>query len=299
MKFDYRKIIDEVLSKNFWSRTIIMIISIFVLAVNYNIFLLHNELVVGGTSGLATIVNHFNNKIDPATFIFIFNVIFIMISFVLLGSKRTGLTIIGSLLYPLFVSITSGPCELLATHLEFSEFILIAIISGLLFGTANGFIYKTGFSTGGADILIQICNKYLKIPTGVASLVVNVIIIATGGFVFGIEKAIYAIIVVIINSFLVDKIMLGISDSKMFYIQTKKTTEVIEFINSIQSGYTIMRTDGGYSKKTNDIIMCVIPTRDYYMFNNVIKKIDPKAFLIISDCYQVYGGHRKEKFPFI
>lgn len=298
MKFDYKKIMDEVFSQNFWPRLFVVILSILLLAINYNMFLLHNDLVIGGTSGLATILNT-TLGLEPATFIFVFNIIFIIISFIFLGPKNTGLTIIGSLLYPLFVSLTSEPCEFFANKLVFDNFILIVIVSGFLFGIANGFIYKTGFSTGGADILIQIINKYLHIPTGSSSFIINSIVIVCGGLIFGVSKAIYAIIIILINSALVDKIMLGISDSKMFYIHTKKRNEVKDFINSIGSGYTIMRTEGGYTNTANDLIMCVVPTKDYYMFKSVIESIDAEAFFIISDCYEVYGGRRKRKFPYI
>ena len=146
---------------------------------------------------------------------------------------------------------------------------------------------------------MQILNKYMKISTGVASLITSIAVIVPGAFVFGLNKAIYGTIIVIIISVLVDKIMLGISNSKMFYIRTKKAEEVQEFIKEMNTGYTMKKADGAYSKKKYDMIMCVLPTRDYYMFKNVIQKIDPEAFFIITDCYEVYGGKRKDIFPFI
>lgn len=298
MKFDYKKIVDEVCSKNFFPRLIVMIISTLVLAINYNLFLFHNDLVIGGSSGIATIIHYFT-ELDPAVFIMGFNCVFIVISFILLGARTTGMTLIGAVLYPLFVSLTSGFCSKIAGNFELNEFILVAIISGILYGAANGFIYKTGYSTGGVDIIIQIVNKYLKVPTGHASFVINFIIIAAGGITFGLNKAIYATIIIFINSILVDRILIGISNSKMFYIHTKKAEEVKKYIRSLNTGFTIMKTEGGYSNTTNDIIMCVIPTSNYYMFKNVILNIDPSAFFIICDCYEVYGGHRQQKFPFI
>ena len=94
--------------------------------------------------------------------------------------------------------------------------------------------------------------------------------------------------------------MLGISSSKMFYIQTDKTEEVERFIKEeMHTGYTIMNTDNGNKDKRKNIIMCVLSTRDYFMVKNVIRAIDPEAFFIISDCYEVYGGQRKPQFPFI
>lgn len=297
MKFDVKKTIDDTLSKDFWYRTITMIVSMFVLAINYNTFLLPNNFVIGGTGGITTIVSHFT-KIEPSTFIFGFNLVFIVLALFLLGPRKTGLSLIGSLIYPFFVSITSGFCSKIATDLQFETFLLTTIVTAVLYGVANGFIYKTGFSTGGIDILFQILNKYLHIPTGSISLAVNVTIIGLGGVIFGVEKAIYAVLVIFINSTLIDKIMLGISESKVFYIHTKKTKEVQKAIVSLGTGYTVLKSDGSYDSEDNNIIMCVISTKDYYLLKNVVQKIDPVAFFIITDCYQAYGGYRKKNHPF-
>ena len=298
MKFDYKALVDEVRSKNFWPRLFIMVLGVFILAVTYNIFFLKYELVTGGTSGLAIIINHMFN-IDPALFIFIVEIFLLILSFVLLGSKQTGMTILGSLLFPFFISLTGDICATITNNISFDSYVIICLISGVLFGTGSGLVYKMGYSTGGADIVMQILNKYLKISTGVASFITSIVVIVPGAFVFGLNKAIYGTIIVVIISVLVDKIMLGISNSKMFYIRTKKLEEVQDFIKEMNTGYTIIKADGAYSKKKYDMIMCVLPTRDYYMFKNVIQKIDPEAFFIITDCYEVYGGQRKEQFPFI
>ncbi len=298
MKFDYKELIDEVRSKDFWPRLIKMILGVLLLALTYNIFFLPYDLVTGGTSGIGIIVNHLFD-IEPALFIFIVETFLLILSYLLLGPKQTGMTIIGSLLFPLFISLTKMPCEVISKFLEFDGYMIVSLVSGVLFGVGNGIIYKMGYSTGGADVVMQILNKYLKISTGTASFITNIVVIVPGAFVFGINKAIYGIIIIIIISILVDKIMLGISNSKMFYIRTKKAEEVQEFIKEMNTGYTLIKADGGYSKKKYDMIMCVLPTKDYYMFKNVIQKIDSDAFFIITDCYEVYGGQRKEKLPFI
>ena len=298
MKFDYKALVDEVRSKNFWPRLLIMVIGVFILAVTYNLFFLKYNLVTGGTSGLAIIINHLFD-INPALFIFIVEIFLLVLSFILLGAKQTGMTILGSLLFPFFISLTSNVCTEIANSIAYDSYIIISLISGVLFGTGSGLVYKMGYSTGGADIVMKILNKYLKISTGVASFITSIVVVVPGAFVFGINKAIYGIIIIVIVSILVDKIMLGISNSKMFYIRTKKLEEVQEFIKEMNTGYTTIKADGAYSKKKYDMIMCVLPTRDYYMFKNVIQKIDPEAFFIITDCYEVYGGQRKEIFPFI
>lgn len=298
MKFDYKELIEEVQSKNFWPRLFIMIIGVFILAITYNTLLLPYDLVTGGTSGIAIIVNQVFN-ISPSLFIFIVEMLLIIISFLFLGTKQTGMTILGALLFPLFISLTEVPCEAISNSIVFDSNMIVALISGLLFGVGSGIIYKTGYSTGGADIIMQIMNKYMKISNGTASFIVNFIVIIAGAFVFGLNKAIYGTIIIIIISNLVDKILLGISNSKVFYIRTKKIEEVQDFIKAINSGFTLVKSIGGYSKEKYDMIMCVLPTKDYYMFKHVVQEIDPEAFLIITDCYEVYGGQRKENFPFI
>ena len=221
MKFDYNEIIEEVKSQHFWSRLVIMIFAVFLLAITYNTLLLPYELVTGGTSGIAIIINHFFD-IPPAMIIFILEIILLILSFILLGTKKTSMTIIGALLFPFFISITENSCQIITNLVKFDNYIIISLISGILFGIGSGVVYKMGYSTGGGDIIMQILNKYLNISTGTASFITNIIIIFIGAFVFGINKAIYGTIIVIIISILVDKIMLGISTTKMFYIQTKK-----------------------------------------------------------------------------
>ena len=298
MKTSYKKLVEEVTSKNFCNRLIIMLFFEFLLALNYNTFLLPNHIVVGGTSGIAIIVNHFFG-IESALFILLFNIVFIILSFFLLGPEETGKSIIGSIMYPLFVSLTTGLGLYLSKVLIFENFLLTIVVTAVIYGVCNGFIYKTGFFTGGIDILLKIISKYLKIPRGNASFGTNIFIILIGALVFGINKAAYAIIIIFFNSNLVDKIMLGISNNKTFYIRTHKSDEIKKIIGEMDSGYTVIQTQEKDDKHGEDMIMCVINTSDYYMFNNIIQSIDPNAFIIISDCYEVYGGQRKKKFPFI
>ena len=279
-------------------RLIISSISIFIMAVNYNLFFLRNNIVSGGVSGLATIC-HTIFKLAPGVTILVFNIALVIISFFTLGKRATGRTIIGSILYPVFVSLTAPLVVKLYQYTNFKEFILVVLVSGLIYGTFNGIIYKTGYSTGGMDTLILIVNKYFKISTGAASLIINIIIIIVGAFTFGIEKAVYGIIIIVLNTIMINKIQLGISDAKMFYITTKKVEEVKDAIKSLGAGYTMMNTEGGHTQGKNHMIMCVVPTLSYYMFRKTIMDVDNEAFIIISDCYQVYGGHIKENFPFI
>ena len=295
MKIDYKEIIDEVRSKNFWAKFIVLLIGSFLLSINFNLILKPNNLATGGTSGIAVIVSELLPSVKSSTFVLISNILLLIVSFFLLGPKKTGLSVLGSIAYPVMMSLTEGLCIWMLKYVDLSDTVLLIVVSGTLYGTANGLLYKTGFTSGGADIIIQLITKYFKVPNGTASLIFNSAVLTTSAFVFGVDKALLGILIIIINSTLINKIMIGISDSKTFYIQTEKTQQIIEFLKENNAGYTIMKTEGGHTKTANDIIMTVVSTKDFYLYENVIKKIDPEVFLVINDCYEVYGGQSKQK----
>lgn len=86
----------------------------------------------------------------------------------------------------------------------------------------------------------------------------------------------------------------------MFFIYTRKTKEIEKFIiNELQSGVTIFDAEGGFSRNKKKMIMCVVPTRDYYLFKESILLIDSNAFFIVTDCYEVSGGVKRSNLPFI
>ena len=121
------KTIKEIKAKEFIPRFLISSICIFIMALNYNLFFLRNDIVSGGVSGIATIV-HAVFHITPGTTILIFNIVMIIVSYFLLGPKTTGHTILGSIMYPLFVSLTYPLATQLYSYTTFSELIVVVLI---------------------------------------------------------------------------------------------------------------------------------------------------------------------------
>lgn len=299
LELDLKKITEKVFERNFYIRTFILILGVFLLALNYNLFLLPNNFVTGGTSGIAIILKELFG-LSPSLFISISSVVLIIMSYIFLGKEETRKNIIGSILYPVFVSLTAPLATSLLKYLQFDTTIIVVLIAGILSGMANGIIYKTGFTTGGSDILMKIVNKYGKIPEGKSVFTINLVIMVFGAIIFGANKFIYALIILFLNSQLIDRILIGISDSKLFFIYTKKTEEVKNFIlHELKTGVTILDAQGGYSKEASNVLMCVVPTRDYYLFKETVLAIDKKAFFVINDCYEVSGGVKRRNLPFI
>lgn len=293
-----KKIQNFVYYRHFIRRFFLLLIGTTLLALTYNLLLVPNNLVIGGISGLAIIVQKLFG-ITPNIFLYIATFILLMISFIFLGKKETRATIIGSILYPMMVTATFPLANTLKEYFIFDNLLTLALIAGLVDGFSNGIIYKAGFNLGGSDTIMKILNKYVQIPEGKSLLYTNFVIILASGFVFGINKMIYAIIILYISTTLIDRILIGISKSKLFFIYTKETKKVKKFIiEDLKSGITLIDTKGGYQLKSGKLIMCVVPTRDYYYFKESILAIDSEAFFVINDCYDVQGGVKRPNLPF-
>lgn len=264
------------------------IIGCFLVALAFNLFMSPNNLVAGGVSGFSLILKHFFG-LNPSTIISIANVFLIILSFLVLGKEKTKATILGSILFPVFVSLT----EHLSTYISFkeSEMILIAVFGGALQGIGAGLIFRAGYSTGGTDILNMIISKIFKISLGNSMFFTDGTIIVIGAFVFGFNHLMYSLIILYLISTITDKVVLGISDSKAFYIITSKEKEVKDFvINELKHGVTEFKARGGYNSENQTVLMSVVPTREYYKLKEGIHNIDKDAFFVAMDSYEVKGG---------
>ena len=264
------------------------IIGCFLVALAFNLFMSPNNLVAGGISGLSLVLKYFFG-LNPSMIIYIANVFLIILSFSFWGKEKTKASILGSILFPTFVSLT----EHLSTYISFkeSEMILIAIFGGVLQGLGAGLIFRAGYSTGGTDILNMIVSKIFKISLGNSMFFTDGTIIVIGAFVFGFNHLMYSLIILYLISTLTDKVVLGISDSKAFYIITSKEKEVKDFvINELKHGVTEFNAKGGYNSENQTVLMSVVPTREYYKLKEGIHNIDKDAFFVAMDSYEVKGG---------
>ena len=160
-----------------------------------------------------------------------------------------------------------------------------------MYGFGLGMIFKAGFTTGGTDILNQIISKYAKVSIGKAMLFCDGTIVLLSGLTFGATHVMYAIIVLYIISLISDRVILGVSDSKAFYIITDKEELIKEYILKVLNhGVTIFNAQGGYKKDNQTVLMCVLPTKDYYRLKSGINEIDSDAFVVVTDAYEVFGG---------
>lgn len=279
--------IKELYKKNKFVRFANFLLGITILSLAFNILLRPNGLV-SGLSGIS-IITEKEFGFNPSIFILLINIVLIIISLLTLGFNKTKNSAIGAILYPLMIAGTAPLVDYV--NIGTVEPIVLTVCGAALSGLGIGLVFKAGYTTGGTDIINQILHKYVKISMGTSVLLVNSLISFLTLFILGFSNFIYSIIYIYIVSIITDKVLLGISNSKSIYIITDNETAVKKFIlNNLSHGVTILDGRGGYTGNNQKVIMCIIPTREYFILKEGIKKCDENAFVIATDAYEVLGG---------
>ena len=291
MNTDILKVLNK---KNRLKRYTFLVIGCFLSAFTFNVFYSPNNLVTGGVSGLSIVIENITG-LPTSVFITISYIVLLILSYLILGKESTKYSVIGSILYPLFVNLTRTMPELI--HFNVDNMLLISLFGAVTSGIGSGLTFKYGFSTGGSDVVVQILSKYFKVSIGTASKILNFIIILGSGFfitqgseIYAWETVMYAMIAVYISTMLTDRVLLGISDSKSFYIITEHETSIKSFLmNELGKGVTVLEGRGGYTGDRKKVLMCVIPTKQYFLAKEGILEIDKEAIVLINDVYESSG----------
>ena len=183
-------------------------------------------------------------------------------------------------MYPVSIFLTESITKVII--LNYHDLFLIVIISGIISGISNGITYRFGFASGGLGVLAPILSKYFKVSISTTNFVINSIIVLFGGYYYGFNMVLYAIILLYISRYICNPIILGISSNKVIFIQTAKVSDVIDLlINKYHITATIL---DGYR---NDFLLTVVKNSDYLVIKHDLRKIDRNIFFSAENCYEV------------
>lgn len=287
MFFKKREVIKEEPTREKILRYFWFILGVFIVAVAFNMFVLPSNIVYG-VSGVGVIFKEIFG-ITPSITILIGSILLLVLSYLLLGFDKTKNSIIGSLLYPLFVELTIPLTKYI--NIGDTELIVVVLFGAVFTGFGMGLIFKSGFTTGGTDILNQIVAKYFNMSLGSSMFFTDGVIVLSGVFVFGMPALMYSIISLYILSILTDRVVLGISNAKAFYIITDNETSIKKYlIYTLNHNVTVLEGAGGYTGNRQKVLMCIIPTKEYFKVKSEISRIDENAFFVVTDAYEVSGG---------
>lgn len=271
----------------------LVIVGNIIYALTVKLFLLPANLISSGTTGLALIANELFGFSMPV-FIFVFNLLMLIVGLVILGKRFVATTILSSALYPLFLGILN---RIMGEVTITDNTLLNVIFSGLGLGIALGTVLRQGASTGGMDIPPLILKRYFKIPIAVSLYVFDFCIMLGQMFYHKPEDLLYGIILLILTSLTLNKVLVvGTTKSEVKIVSLKSDEIRREILSEIDRGVTMMYGKGGYIGKETEIILSVVSNREINKIEKIVRRIDPESFMIITNVVEVWGrGFSKEK----
>lgn len=261
------------------------------MAASIAFFLLPNELSSGGFSGIATIL-YYTLHFSMGTTILCLNIPLFLLSGFRIGKGFFIKSIVGTVCLSLF---TDAFCKLgiIAT----TDKILACVYGGLIAGIGTAIIFKAGSSTGGTEILSTLFKSYNKKleMSNVLTAADFIIVVLNAVFLKNIEIALYSTITIYILGKMVDIIFEGILFTKFVLIVSYKNDIISKEIQQqMHRGVTGLYGKGMYTNDEKLILMCALEKRDVGKLKELVTKIDPNAFIIVTNSREVLGRGFKD-----
>ncbi len=284
------KDLKSIIRNKVWGRVwkvFVIVLGAFIFGFVFQAFLLPNQIVSGGVTGIAMIINAFTHW--PIGLM----VIVMNIPLFLIAWKHFGLDfLLGSLLG---MGLSSAFVDLFAlTDLVLTrDPMLASIIGGVLKGTALGMIYYYGASTGGIDIAAKLVRqRYSQLNFGTVVLIMDVaIILGYALIVKNYDSAMYSVIAMYVTTKVIDLVLYGLDNSCTCHIISEKSEAITRELTSghMHRGVTILQGEGAYSHKQKHVILCVIKRSQIPELRRTIRSLDENAFVIITEAKNVFG----------
>ncbi len=263
-----------------------------VYAVAVSFFLDPNSLAPGGVTGIAIILNRIIG-LETGTWMFLIN-----IPILALGMWKFGWKFILSTLYCTFA--TSCFTNLLTPVGALTEDpLLAALVGGSLMAVSLGLVFRAGATTGGTDIIIKLLRmRFPHLKTGSLFLLTDACIVTASAFVFqNLDTALYAGVVVFINSVLLDLVLYGRDGAKMFFIISDNHAAIVKrLLEELDISATYISGSGAYTGMDKKVILCVVKKPLSPKLEEIVRQEDSRAFTIITSASEIYGEGYKNIF---
>lgn len=267
---------------------IIIVLGAAIGAIGFQFFMFPNSIVSGGLTGIAQIINRLTG-LPVGVLSIVMNVPLFIIAWRQFGNQFIIDSFIGTALFSVFIDL-SAMLNIVATN----DPMLGSIISGVIKGVGLGAIYYVGATTGGVDIVARILRrKYPYINFGTLILILDAVVISAYALIFHIvESAMYSLICMFVVSKAIDLVLYGLDNSSVVYIVSHQTDVIVQEITSgnLHRGVTLLHAEGAYTHEERQVIMCVIKRPQIAEIRRLVRTIDDKAFLVVTDAKNVFGN---------
>jgi len=252
-------------------------------AVGINGILIPQQFLSGGVTGVAIAIRYLVPSLPIAMLYFVLNIPIYALGWMYVGRRFFLYSIAGLLIF-------SGALTYSNILLPVHDKILSAILAGIIIGVGSGIILRSLGSAGGLDILSIILMKRFSIRLGSSVLAFNALVLGVGAVLFSLERALYTLVYLYVNSSMINLVVTGLSQRKAVHIISPKWETITQEINEkIQRGVTIMRGQGGHTSQEHRILYTVITFRELTRLKRLISAVDPNAFVVVTDTLEVMG----------
>lgn len=276
------------MNKAKWREIIEITAGVMLLSAGFYFFLLPLNMIIGGVMGISVMIQ---NIIPVSIFMFIANMILLLIGWLVLGKIFFMKTALASLLSPAIIWVLEHtvPSDFFMRHMTESPLLIGATFGGLLLGAGLGIVIRNNATTGGMDVVQNIMHKLLHIPFSTAMYITDGIIIGIA-MIINFQLGLYAVGSMIISGILIDRLSIEGKAGYTVFIVTSFSDKIQELIyEKLERGVTKLKVIGGYTKKEKDMIVCTVDRAQLYMFKQIIKLADPKAFTFVTRTKEALG----------
>jgi len=249
-------------------------------------FLLPNDIVAGGVTGLAILISHFTSLSTGAALVLLNVPILVLARLAGAGRRLFLRTAVG-------VAVLSVATDLLLSlgWVPTRDRLLLVFYGGLISGAGLGLVFLGRGTTGGLDVLARLAQRWFGVGVGQTILAVNVVVFGLAALVFGFEAAAVALLLSFVMSRSLDAVLHGVSSTRTAFIVTDRPLPVKEAIlNHLGRGLTEFKGRGGYSGRPRTMLMVVVGRSDTRRLKFRVSQADPDAFVTIYTPREVQGG---------
>lgn len=265
----------------------LIVLGAFLQALALRTFLIPANLVGGGVSGIAQILNHYTGW-PIGVIVFLGNVPLFLLGWRYLGGRRFAMrTAVAVIVYSFFVDFLA---RFISPNGITDDLLINALYGAMVSGVGYGLVYRGQGTSGGSDVLARILNHWRGIPMTQSYLMVDTLVILGGGLVFGWKEALYALIVLYVSGLVADATLEGGRTVRAAMIVTERGEAVAGHImEDMERGVTILDGTGAYTRTARPVLYCVVSRSEVQTLKRIVHEADPEAFMVIGAAHEALG----------
>ena len=267
----------------------LIVLGALVQAVGLRLFLVPAQLASGGISGISQLINHFTGW-PIGLMVLIGNLPLFLLGWRMLGGRRFALrTLVAVVTYSLCTDVLLWLPFFPAGGLT-DDLVLNSLYGAVVSGIGYGLVYRGQGTSGGSDILARILHRWRGVSMTQSYLMTDAVVILSAGFVFGWQKALYAVITLYVSGLVVDTTMEGSGTVRTALIITGKCREVSQqVLTEMERGVTLLEGTGAYTGERRPVLYCVVTRSEVQQLKTIVHEADPQAFMVVGAAHEALG----------